>query len=225
MLIAISGYAGSGKDLTAKAIQYLTSSWSKQITFEDYLQKNICKSGWKVKRFAGKLKECASLLTGIPVEDFEKQEVKNSYLPSMWDIITCNHSKSYAELCISKDCSNCSEATTKQMLVRELLQRLGTEAVRDGLHQNAWVNAFFAGLKVSENIIVADLRFPNEYQAVLDRGGVVIRVNRTERCFTPKHSSETALDNFKFDYVIQNDGTYQDLCDSVKEMLKYFELL
>lgn len=86
------------------------------------------------------------------------------------------------------------------------------------------------------NWIITDVRFPNELKAVKDRGGISIRVNRpmggskfegtqeewnklVERNKQSQHESETALDNAKFDYVIENNGTIEYLIFKVKEIL------
>jgi dephospho-CoA kinase len=169
MIIGISGRMGSGKDTAAEIIRDLTS---------DY----------EIKRFAGKLKQVAQLLTGIPAEDFNRQEVKQSHLGEGWN-----------------------------MTVRELLQRLGTDAVRNGLHENAWVLALFADYK-NQNWVIPDCRFPNEYEAIKKRGGVVVRIERGERMHNV-HSSESALDAHDFDYWIDNNGSLQDLREKVEFLL------
>jgi dephospho-CoA kinase len=62
MIISINGKIGVGKD-----------------TVGDIIQK-ICMTNqgpeFEIKKFAGKLKTIASLLTGVPVERFEDQEFK-----------------------------------------------------------------------------------------------------------------------------------------------------
>ena len=85
---------------------------------------------------------------------------------------------------------------------------------------------------IMPNWIITDLRFPNELKAVKDRGGVSIRVNRDneqvlkdkgihipKHLLTPEHKSETALDDAEFDYVIDNNGTIEDLIHIIKEIL------
>lgn len=83
--------------------------------------------------------------------------------------------------------------------------------------------------------IITDTRFPNELKAIKDRGGISIRVNRlfvteiigeNKVSWTPiptvdyiPHESETALDNAKFDYTIDNSGTIEGLIKKVKEIL------
>ena len=63
-------------------IQYLQCYNTGEITIEDVLNNPEHEwwveeqSKWEIKKFAGKLKQIASLLTGIPIEKFEDQEFK-----------------------------------------------------------------------------------------------------------------------------------------------------
>ena len=123
------------------------------------------------------------------------------------------------------------------MTVREFLQKLGTEAMRDNLHTNVWVNALFADYKAKwvptgdaieedevslkkkyPNWIITDMRFENELEAVVKKGGITIRVVRPGTV-VGNHPSETALDGFIMHYEIINDGTMEDLVDKVKDIL------
>ena len=84
-----------------------------------------------------------------------------------------------------------------------MLQKLGTDAIRDGLHPDAWVNALMAEYRW-QNWVITDCRFPNEAKAVKDNGGVVIRIERPGVGPVNSHPSETALDNWDFDHKIMN---------------------
>ena len=214
MIIGINGKIGSGKDTIGKIIQYLKCHYTGDKTIEKVLSSSDDdwwleeQSGWEVKKFAGKLKTIASLLTGVRINDFEDQEFKKLDMNPEWG-----------------------------MTYREFLQKLGTEAMRDGLHTNVWVNALFADYrppKMSEynpsNWIITDLRFPNEMEAVKERKGITIRVVRPHGYTNPYtgeykemplsyHPSETALDDANFDYEIINDGTIADLVKKVREIL------
>src|SRR5688500_18783124 len=180
MIIGINGYIGSGKDTVGKIIQYLESSSSQ--SFEDYFastkdgihynlpEAELFPSKWKIKKFAGKLKEIASMLTGIPKEKFEDQEFKKTHLGPEW-----NYSRRLPRESLEQENIYYED---KQMTVREFLQKLGTEAMRDGLHTNVWVNALFSdyikgyypnpdkpGMGYDENWtlpnwIITDCRFP-----------------------------------------------------------------
>lgn len=80
-------------------------------------------------------------------------------------------------------------------------------------------------VSILPNWIITDLRFPNELQAIKDRGGLLIRINRSdENGMAIKsgyhHISETALDYYTdWDYVIENDGSIEDLIGKVQRIL------
>lgn len=275
MIIGINGKIGSGKDTVGRIIQHLIYFDKTQIqpslginghiadqilnpSYLHYELVTIRKTGWEDKKFAGKLKQIASLLTGIPVEMFEDQEFKKQYMPEEWaveiwndpDPIEGNDYRITSRIKYEDDTSlityndGLSEAEVfdheiekRLMTYREFLQKLGTEAMRNGLHTNTWVNALFADYKAtvkewdefgSDKLVeypswcITDMRFPNEMKAVVERKGITIRVSRTG-IHTPKvedlHPSETALDNSEFDYHIDNSGTIEDLVEKVKEIL------
>lgn len=143
---------------------------------------------------------------------------------------------------------------------RLLLQLLGTECGRNIIHPNIWINSLFSEYKATEiynhaytkdgvnygnrtlhypNWIITDMRFPNEMEAIKNRGGISIRVNRNlgllqsirENSSTRhiikvgyvdipnEHPSETALDSAEFDYTIDNNGTIEELIEVVKVIL------
>jgi hypothetical protein len=215
MIIGINGKIGSGKDTVGKIIQYLQCHNTGQITIEDVISNPEHEwwleeqSDFEIKKFASKLKQIASLLTGVDVENFENQEFKKQYMELQWG-----------------------------MTYREFLQKIGTEAMRDGLHTNVWVNALFADYKAKwvptgnaieedevsiekqyPNWIVTDMRFENELEAVVEREGITIRVVRPGTV-VGNHPSETALDGFIMHYEIINDGTLEELVEKVREILK-----
>jgi hypothetical protein len=187
MIIGINGYAGSGKDTVGTILQQIDRD-----------------SHWEIKKWAGKLKQVAELLTGIPVEKFEDQEFKKTNLGKQWN-----------------------DRINNPMSVRDFLQKLGTEGLRDGLHTNTWVNALMADYKCvpadrapngwdCDNWIITDTRFPNEAQAIKDAGGIIIRVTRPGIGPVNDHPSETGLNQWKFDYEIQNDSSLNELINSVR---------
>jgi hypothetical protein len=107
-------------------------------------------------------------------------------------------------------------AKTKYPEVRSLLQRTGTEAGRRVLGDDVWVEALYADHHDAAGLVVTDVRFPNEAEAVAKRGGVMIRVERpgvgpTKDKYGRAHISETALDDWPFDHVLVNDGSVADL--------------
>ena len=127
---------------------------------------------------------------------------------------------------------------TKKSTIRDVMQVLGTNLLRQGFNNNIHVATTLGSIKEDEKIIITDTRFPNELQAVKDRGGITIRVNRPDfvensltgekflvKVHKSEHLSETSLDHAEFDYVIENDGTLKDLKEKVIEILKEEKIL
>ena len=217
MIISISGKIGSGKDTVAEIIKSTTPYYD-----------------WKIKKFAGKLKEVASLITGIPMEAFEDQEFKKTNLGPEWNRNTTEFIET-GVIQYHRDVP---------MTVRELLQYLGTEAMRNHLHQNVWVNALLSDYKAAvpedsqllsavesymtyPNWIITDTRFPNELEAVRKYDAITIKVVRDSgNNVGTGHASETALDHITdWDYVIINDGTIEDLRRKVLDILEKEKLV
>jgi hypothetical protein len=208
-LIGISGKIGSGKDTFAEIVRLLTSMpYLTNETIAHYLSNpnpNVMKTDWNIKKFAGKLKEVATILTGIPTYKFEDQDFKKTYLPDEWNMWYPNQDRPEA------------------MTVREFLQKLGTEAMRNGLHTNTWVNATFATFNSMSRWLITDVRFPNEAAAVIEKGGILVRIERGSD--TGDHPSETALDNYDFNIVIENKGDLLELIQKARIFCEEYKLL
>jgi len=98
--------------------------------------------------------------------------------------------------------------------VREFLQRLGTEAVRDVIGVDTWVNilmgriyqartdAVIAG-GTEPNFTITDVRFPNEVEAVRQVGGYIVRVVRPGKGPANDHISEQLIDQIEADWTLE----------------------
>ncbi len=71
-----------------------------------------------------------------------------------------------------------SEKTGKHITPRNMLQLMGTEVGRDMIDPNIWVYSLERRLELYPNVVIADVRFPNEIKFIQDKGGFVIRVKR-----------------------------------------------
>lgn len=250
---------------------------------------------YQIKKFADKLKDIVCLLIGCTREQLEDREFKEKELGKEWWYyefkgVLQPYNQKIETLNFPYELASLIKPTP-----RKLLQLLGTECGREIIHPNIWVNALFADYKdIVKNVksfkeepnstkayemekpnwIITDVRFPNEAQAIKDRGGIVIRVNRKitseewqklypevivldpdgwnrdERyqyewfeekitleeyksrvmrstCkfkvkfedYFKEHPSETALDKYDdFDYVIDNDGSIEELVEKIKQL-------
>lgn len=105
---------------------------------------------------------------------------------------------------------------------RWLMQSLGTEWMRNSVSSSGWVDIMQKKIQETNgNIIIDDMRFPNEYNMLMslprERYNVVmVRLERPGYRVDTSHASEGSLDNFHFHWNIYNDGTVEDLLEEVK---------
>lgn len=104
------------------------------------------------------------------------------------------------------------EAAKAHPEVRRTLQNYGV-AIRE-IQSDFWINAAMAEADREDRpVVVTDVRFPNEVDAIRNRGGVLIRVIRLGANGNG-HISETAIDHIEADHTIRNGGTLDDLGDA-----------
>lgn len=94
---------------------------------------------------------------------------------------------------------------------RELLQRMGTEVGRNIFGQDFWVQQAFKGVDSEDKVVFADTRFHNEAGHIKSYHGQVWRINKLDHGPVNSHYSETALDQYDFDWSIPNYGSKEDL--------------
>ena len=211
-LISISGKAGVGKNTVANIIQRLCLSNNGNM----YIQKS----------FGYKIKQIASILLNIPIEKFEEQDFKKTLLGEEWGTIKENPLNSIAPF---KDIK-----FNELISVRQFLQKLGTEAMRNGLYDNVWINSLFSSYTKNSCWIITDCRFKNELAAIKEKKGLTIRITSSYIKYSDgsyrakskmmgdhenEHISETDLDNSKFNYIIENNSTLEELTKKIKEIL------
>jgi hypothetical protein len=196
MLVGISGKAQSGKDTFARFFMFEYGvrtgrkfSYAPMLYSMDGIS---AISSIELKKFADALKQMVTLLTGVGRSKLEEEEVKNTSLGPEWD----------------------------DMTPRDMLQRLGTDLIRNQLHKDAWVNALFSTYDdLQSKWIITDMRFPNEAQAVRDRGGLLVRVERPDIKLMD-HESETGLDDWTdWDLVFDNDKKFDKVQHFARELV------
>jgi hypothetical protein len=131
-----------------------------------------------------------------------------------------------------------SKKLGKSFSPRLALQLMGTEAGRDVFHPDLWVHTVLNRCRQnpSSNYVIADVRFPNEIEAIREAGGIVIRVKRGDepewynvalkdnkkpnyngmaQLYPDVHFSEWAWIGSEVDFEISNNGSLEDLNERV----------
>lgn len=89
---------------------------------------------------------------------------------------------------------------------RWAMQSLGTEWGRDLIGENLWVDATMNKAATLPQVVITDVRFPNECAAVQEAGGRMIRINPVgSGCTTDIHESEAHIDRLPVDAAFDND--------------------
>ena len=210
MIIGVCGFIGSGKDTIA---DYLTNF-----------------HGFRRESFANTLKDAVAQVFG-------------------WDrTMLEGRTTSAREWREQVDPWWSNRLGMPHLTPRWVLQYWGTEVCRKGFNDDIWIAALeHKLLNSTDNIVISDCRFPNEIKSIKDAGGLVVRVIRgpepewyedavnanrgetgnfswaTSRSKLEKlgiHASETAWVGTKFDAVMDNDGSIDDLYQQVQKLIK-----
>lgn len=89
---------------------------------------------------------------------------------------------------------------------RLTMQTLGTEWGRLMIHKDLWVSLWRTrALDCKTPVCADDVRFANEFEAIRQAGGKLLRVTR-EGCGATAHPSETEMAELEVDYTIPNNG-------------------
>jgi hypothetical protein len=152
---------------------------------------------YKRRAFADKVKEIVTSLAGVPLAWAYEEDHKNEFLP-LWG-----------------------------MTLGNMLQQVGTNALREHFDQDVWVKATLSDYVPTMHLVIPDMRFPNECDAIRERGGILVKITGdpsgqgATSTRDKTHPSETALLGWTdWDYQIVNDGTLHDLRNHVGNILR-----
>lgn len=100
---------------------------------------------------------------------------------------------------------------------RRAMQVIGTEVFRlalpdmiPGFTDAFWIERMRMEYGRCDDMVVPDVRFPDEAQAIRDQGGKIIRIYRPGSKKDP-HPSEAMVDSIKYDYAIVNEDSEAEL--------------
>lgn len=139
-----------------------------------------------------------------------------------------------------------SQRLGQEITPRWILQYWGTEVCRKGFHDDIWIASLENKLRTSkDDIVISDVRFPNEIKAIHNSGGKVVRIKRGPepewyqdavnynsgpqtigwalgKSSLEKHkihASEYSWVGCTIDVVIENNGTIDDLYQQIHNIL------
>lgn len=226
-VIAFCGLKATGKDTSAQMLKYLLNT-PKCLHFY-WMYKHFGFLGnygkWKITSFAKPLKQVLSIILGVPVKLFEDRNFKefwvanlkdtevkflsrNSNLHPISDKLFSKHAKSH----------NVTSLQKYDLTIRQWLQYVGTDVLRSFISENVWINATLR----RDNIIISDLRFKQEFNALDHYKSFRILIERPG-CEPGNHISEQEIlelkTNRNFEGYINNNGTLKDLFYKIKEII------
>ena len=187
MLIGICGLIGSGKDTVAERL--------------------VNEHGYKRDSFAKSLKDAVASMFNWDRDLLEGRGQSSRHWREQPDKFW-------------------SERFGREVSPRLILQEFGTEVMRGQMYDGIWVDSCLGRYK-GENTVISDTRFPNEIKRIKDCGGVILLVKRfkdpdwftsyVEGNIEPNgiHSSEYMWAKSEFDYVIENNGSLEELNEKI----------
>lgn len=162
-------------------------------------------------KFADALKDITCRILGCTREDLEDQDFKNKELGKKWWYIkkwyptNPNHDKVFTLIPYIGfdsrifDGDDCCAWELIKLTPRLILQLLGTEAGREIIHPQIWVNCLmtdYEKLLIGAVAIVTDMRFKNELETIsTEPGGYTVKILRKFSLRFPEYAYLENSDN------------------------------
>ena len=112
---------------------------------------------------------------------------------------------------------------------RQLMQLLGTEFGRDLVSKSIWVDHLIERIRMAatDDIVVDDVRFDNEVEALKLEGAFIVEVKRDDSFYKHNdvHISEHGVSPELIDHTFENISCYQtDLDASVESLVNFLKV-
>lgn len=173
---------------------------------------------------------CSKLLQEILKEDFDLDFQILAFAKPMKNILSKSFGVSLEELEHLKNVEDTMYFHNKELDFRKFIEDFA-QAVKEEMGQDIWARITWG--KVEESIeslgigcIISDFRFLIEYPDYSDFNIVTIKVNN-DNVSCSGSVAETSLDDFKFDYYIQNhirwgnEAEELEVVEDLKEQIRY----
>jgi hypothetical protein len=135
--------------------------------------------------------------------------------------------------------AGCDTATAKRMIDGDLkevpstfflgrspryaMQTLGTDWGRKLIGEGLWVSVTISAAqkarKAGHPVVIDDVRFPNEAEAITAAEGMMVRVFRPGRESSPEQAYEGNLEGFSFGLELENDAPSADVFASLASIV------
>ena len=111
---------------------------------------------------------------------------------------------------------------------RQVMQYVGTDIVRDkigsellkGVGNDFWIKRM--DKQLGENpgkVVISDVRFQNEVDYILSKGGCVVKIERFNKGEEDRHISEKGIDSVVgHTIIIHNSGTLEDFYSRLDDL-------
>lgn len=244
LYIGLNGYAGSGKDTVAKMLHHiLNKDWKSYDECREAYHQNAeilatyeNSTTYSSNRvfciaFADQLKNICASMFGIPVERFYYNKA-NSWICINKDF-EYTESKPLPQYIISAEdyytCYNVYNNSEDRywMSLRELLVYVGTYVCQQYINKQIFINIVKNTVtrKVSQHsneikyVIVTDVRFIHELEFIHNNKGITVNIYRDNVKQLDNIAEHDLDDSEDFDFVIDNNGTYDELFREVWNMV------
>ncbi|QXV74650.1 deoxynucleotide monophosphate kinase protein [Rhizobium phage RHEph21] len=110
---------------------------------------------------------------------------------------------------------------------RQIMQTLGTDWGREAIDQDLWTKVARAKIEKLRdqgiNVVVDDLRFPNEYDLIRGLGGFAVNVIRPDPTREAGGAYEGKLRGYQWHHKLYNTGSLYDLRGKVLSFASYIQ--
>lgn len=231
LLIGVSGLRNSGKDTVCNIIDYIMRNGIMKVDYNKWIVNGINNTIYKKQTigFADGIKDILSRLFGIKRECFDSRAYKDTlyfYLKER-QFVTIETAQREHTTIIHNQMINTNFGLNQYMntnaciKLRTLMQWFGTEIGRNQLYDEVWIEDTIRRANKIRNrnkyCLISDVRFGNESEAIHNAEGIIIKVERPNLT-KDNHPSEEL--NFKYDFIINNDGSLMTLFYRVLEFIK-----
>ena len=106
--------------------------------------------------------------------------------------------------------------------VRRLMQVMGTEVGRNLFDPEIWVRLAERKLESTlsvGDVVVTDVRFPNEARLIRGYGGLLVRIERPGFGPVNEHVSDRASERWAYERRLENDSDEESLREKMRELI------